>query len=88
MIVTAFISWLLSWINYILSLFPNVDPSVTAQITGTVNGFRTALTNINWFFPIDTALSLLGIVFVIQGLLFLWKLFRYVGGIFTLGLLK
>jgi len=88
MIFNGIITFLSNSLNFMLRLLPDADAAVTAQITGYSTGFRAALGNINWFFPVDTALAFLATVFIIQGVLFLYKTVRYIAGIFTAGILK
>jgi len=88
MITQTLINFFVTMVSFILDFLPDVDTNVSDTITSSVTGFRDALTNINWFFPVDTTLQFLSTIFVIESLIFLWKLIRYIGGIFTLGALK
>jgi len=88
MITQTIINFFVTVITAIVGLLPNADSGITSQITSNLSAFRTALTSINWFFPVDTALTFMGLIFVIEASIFLWKLIRYIAGIFTLGVLK
>lgn len=88
MIFNALVSFLVGTANFIISLFPSADSSITSQITSNLTNFRNAMSAISWFFPVNVALSLLAIVLTIEGSILLWKLTRWVASIFTAGLIK
>jgi len=88
MIFTQIINWVSGALNIIISLLPNADSGIISTITTYNTQFRSALVNINWFFPVDTALTFLGIVFVIQGIILSFKIIKYVAGVLTAGILK
>jgi hypothetical protein len=88
MICTTIISWILNVIEILLSLLPNVDPTTITAISSYTTSFRSALTSINWFFPVNTALFFLTLIFGIQIALFLFKIIRYIAGVLTVGILK
>ena len=66
MVFNTIVSWVVSALGIVISLLPNVDAGIVATITGYNTQFRDALSNINWFFPVDTALFFLSIIFIIQ----------------------
>ena len=77
---------LLSGLMFLLTaLLPAASSTTTAAITNGVSGFRSALISINWFFPIDTALSFIAIMFSIEAILLAWKVGRWIAGIVSVG---
>lgn len=88
MILDNIFTWMLGPINYLIGLLPNADSGITSTINNTLSSFRSSLGTINWFFPVDTFLQLMSIVIVIEGILLIWKIARYIIGLFTLGVTK
>ena len=75
-------------INFLLSLFPASDINIVNSITEFLSGFRQAMSAISWFFPVNTALSFLAIIFTIEASIFLFKLIRWIASNISVGVLK
>lgn len=88
MILDNIFIWMLGPINYLIGLLPSADSGITSTINNTLSTFRSGLATINWFFPVDTFLQLMSIVIAIEGILLVWKIARYIIGLFTLGVTK
>jgi hypothetical protein len=88
MIFDTLISLGITGLQFIIGLFPAADPNVVAFINNGVTSFRAALISVNWFFPVDTLLQVLGYMFIIEAAMLLIKLIRYIAGVLTVGVLK
>lgn len=74
---------------YLISLLPAPDPTVTTFLGNTqLVNFRDWMEQANWIFPVDTLAWVLGVIFVTEGIIFLWHLLRYLLGLFTGGAAK
>lgn len=54
-------------LNWLISLFPNTDASVTSAINANWTTFRSWSILGSWLFPINTLLTCFGVVFIIEG---------------------
>jgi len=88
MIFNVIVSFFVIALQFIVNLFPTADTGVISFITNGVASFRSALISINWFFPVDTLLQVLGYMFIIEAAVLFIKLGRYIAGVFTMGVLK
>jgi len=88
MIFNSLISFITNGIAVILQLLPNADSATTTAISSSLSSFKSILAQVNWFFPVDTALQFLAIIFTIEAGIFLWKMIRYIAGLFTMGITK
>jgi len=76
MITGLLLSILLGFLNFILGLLPTatLDTSLSSGITS----FVTYVYQFNGFFPIDTALKLVGYAVAFWLLVFSWDFFKWV----------
>lgn len=88
MIFETIITWVTNALELIISILPMADSAIITQINAYTNTFRSLLSGINWFFPVNTALLFLSLMFVIQTSVLSFKLIRYVAGVLTAGILK
>jgi len=88
MIFSTILSWVTDALGLLIGLLPDVDVDIVTEIISYNTQFREMLTAINWFFPVNIALAFLGIIFIIQLSLFLFKLVKYIAGVLTVGILK
>jgi len=77
-----------SIIGVLLSLFPVADSNIIYSITNSKTQFLSSIATLNWFFPVDTFLSFLGIVLVVELLMLNTKLAHWLLRIFSFGLIK
>lgn len=87
MIFEALISVVLQVLGIIIGLLPNHDVDTLNWITSQLALFRTNLTGVDWIFPVNTFLLVLGVVLSIESTTLVFKLAKWVatnisGGIF------
>jgi len=88
MIFNAIVTFITGAVNFVIGILPDANTDVVDLIYSTILSLRTALTTIDWFFPVNTALLVLSAIFVIQGSIFTWKIIKYVAGVLSVGILK
>jgi len=88
MIFDSIISVALDAFSLIINLLPDADQDIVNAINNGLTSFKSLMESINWFFPVDTAVYLVSISFSVIFAISLFKLIRYIAGIFTFGVLK
>lgn len=72
----------------VIGFFPDANASVLSQISDGLTPFRTAMAAANWFFPVGTFFTVLGIVITIELSIMTYKLVMFVVKNVSLGLFK
>lgn len=75
-------------LNIVLSLFPTADAEIVSQITSGLAPFKSAVATANWFFPVGTFFTILGIVFSVEFGIFSYKLVLFLARNISLGFFK
>lgn len=88
MIFDAISGFALAALNLVLSLFPSADSGIVSQITSGLEPFKSAVATANWFFPVGTFFSLMGIIFVVELGIFSYKLIIFLARNISFGFFK
>lgn len=88
MIISYIITFITGIVLWLLNLLPNADSSITNSITTQFTAFKTWIATANNVFPVDTLFQILGIMILLESGLYLWKLFKWIGGIISGGIIK
>jgi len=91
MIFTTIINAGLSILTYIISYFPDVTGSDQARIDTMSTTFETLrgyFSNINFVFPIDTVFTVLQMIIVIEIIIAIVRIVRWIASNVTLGFIK
>lgn len=78
MIWNGLVSVAVAVAGFFVSLFPNVDANIVNIITGGLAGFKSLIASIDWFFPANNLLEILGYILAIELAMFLIKASRWV----------
>jgi hypothetical protein len=88
MITDAFFTLSNTIFSAVLELLPNADMTIVTYIGSQMNGLKTALNSINWFFPMDTLFMVLGFVIAIELISLTLKIIFWVTENISIGLFK
>jgi len=88
MIISAIITFLTGIVLWLLNLLPNADPTILSNVTTQFAAFKTWIGTANNVFPVDTLFTVLGLILVLESGLYLWKAFKWIGGIISGGIIK
>ena len=88
MIVTAIITFIANMVLWFLNLLPNANSTYITGINNAVSTLTGWLTQWNNVFPVDTLFQVLGIMLIVELGLFIWKLYRWIAGIISGGIIK
>lgn len=72
----------------IIELFPSADISVLSYIQSNLSGLKSALSSLNWFFPVDQLFLVLGYIFVIETISLFSKVLFWITENVSLGIFK
>lgn len=75
-------------INGILELFPTADPAILSKINSQIAPLKTYMYAAGWFFPVQTALQLIGIIFTIEASIFLFHFVKFIAKNVSLGFIR
>lgn len=88
MIIDFVITFITSIVIWLLNLLPIADSTVTSNITNYFNSFKVWLGSANNMFPVDHLFIVITAMILIKNSLYLWKVFSYIGGIISGGIIK
>lgn len=88
MIISYIITFITNIVLWLLQLLPLADTSITSSITTQFAAFKSWIQSANNVFPVDTLFQILGIMLILESGLYLWKAFKWIGGIISGGIIK
>lgn len=88
MIIDAWINGAFLIILALIRLFPAANPEVVYFITSRTTWYKQLIQGINWFFPVDTLLFVLGFALSFELLLLSSRIIMWITSNISLGIFK
>ena len=79
---------ILTIFTYVLSLFPDPDTAILTYIDSNVNNFKNYIAQTDWFFPVSSLFTVLGIVLSLELVFFAIRTVQWILAHVTLGHVK
>jgi len=81
MIFNGIVYFITQIVNFLLDLLPDEDPTVTLQLTGSLDIFKNMLSSMAWWFPVDGFFTIMVMIFTIESVMLLWRLGKWIASI-------